>query len=213
MSKKDRLSGRLEPRRSRAAAPSEEVRSRGAEEMQEATIESLRLCQQARSVRELMQLLRGYFQRLTGCEAVGVRLRDGDDFPYYETRGFPPEFVRAENRLRAVDQAGEVVRDSSGNPVLECMCGNILCGRYDPSKPFFTAHGSFWSNCTTELLAGATETDRQARTRNRCNGEGYESVALLPLRGGSDRRPECSCCPADGRCRQQPRRRADQHGR
>ena len=64
----------------------------------------------------------------------------------------------------------------------ECMCGNVICGRFDPSKPFFTARGSFWTNCTTELLASTTEADRQARTRNRCNGEGYESVALIALR-------------------------------
>jgi PAS domain S-box-containing protein len=62
------------------------------------------------------------------------------------------------------------------------MCGNILCGRFDPSKPFFTARGSFWSSCTTELLASTTDADRQAKTRNRCNGEGFESVALVPLR-------------------------------
>jgi PAS domain S-box-containing protein len=61
------------------------------------------------------------------------------------------------------------------------MCGNILCGRFDPSQPFFTARGSFWSNGTTRLLASTTEADRQARTRNRCNGEGYESVALIRI--------------------------------
>jgi PAS domain S-box-containing protein len=79
-----------------------------------------------------------------------------------------------------------VKRDSVGNPVLECMCGNIIRGRFDPSKPFFTAHGSFWTNSTTELLASTTEADRQARTRNRCNGEGYESVALIPLRASGE---------------------------
>ena len=118
----------------------------------------------------------------SGCEAVGIRLRQGDDFPYFETRGFPPEFVLAENRLCAVDAEGEIQRDSQGKPLLECMCGNVLCGRFDPAKPFFTAHGSFWTNCTSQLLASTTEADRQVRTRNRCNGQGYESVALVALR-------------------------------
>ena len=72
--------------------------------------------------------------------------------------------------------------DIAGNPVLDCMCGNILCGRFDPSLSFFTPHGSFWSNHTTKLLASTSAADRQARTRNRCNSEGYESVALLPIR-------------------------------
>jgi hypothetical protein len=62
------------------------------------------------------------------------------------------------------------------------MCGNVLCGRFDPGQPFFTPGGTFWTNSTSKLLASTTEADRQARTRNRCNGEGYESVALVPLR-------------------------------
>jgi PAS domain S-box-containing protein len=37
------------------------------------------------------------------------------------------------------------------------------------------------------LFAGTAETDSQSRTRNRCNSQGYESVALIPLRFGGDR--------------------------
>ncbi len=151
-------------------------------EAREATIELLRICNKAGTLEELTRDLMGHFRNLTGCEAIGVRLREGDDFPYHETRGFPEEFVLAENRLCAIDEKGEIVRDGAGHPIYDCMCGNILCGRFDPSKPFFTARGSFWSSCTTELLASTTDADRQAKTRNRCNGEGYESVALIPLR-------------------------------
>ena len=129
-----------------------------------------------------MSALTASLQTWSGCEAVGIRLREGDDYPYYATKGFPPAFVRGENRLCAYDQDGAILRDTLGNPVLECMCGNILCGRFDPSRPFFSAAGSFWSNNTTALLASTTESDRQARTRNRCNAEGYQSVALIPLR-------------------------------
>jgi signal transduction histidine kinase len=64
------------------------------------------------------------------------------------------------------------------------MCGNVISERFDPSKPFFTEQGSFWTNSTSELLATAIEEDRRSLTRNRCNGEGYESVALIPLRSG-----------------------------
>ncbi|MCY2931282.1 MAG: PAS domain S-box protein [Planctomycetota bacterium] len=151
---------------------------------QEAVLTILRLANVPNRLHELIKAITVFLQDWSGCEAVGVRLRDGADFPYFETRGFPPEFVEAENRLCAVDAAGGPLCDERGNPVLECMCGNILCGRFDPSKPFFTTGGSFWSNGTTELLATTTAADRQARTRNRCNGEGYESVALIPLRTG-----------------------------
>jgi PAS domain S-box-containing protein len=133
-------------------------------------------------IRDILLLLKEH----TGIEAIGIRLREGEDFPYFETNGFPPHFLEAENHLCARDNAGEIIRDSNGNPCLECMCGNILCGRTDPKFPFFTEGGSFWSNRTTELLASTSEKDRQARTRNRCNSEGYESVALIPLRSGDE---------------------------
>ena len=155
---------------------------------------------QSSSFRERMAELTAALQSWSGCEAVGIRLRDGNDYPYFETRGFPLEFVDMENHLCAYDKNGELLRDSEGKPVLECMCGNILNGRFDPDKPFFTAHGSFWTNSTTTLLATTSEAGRQSRTRSRCNTEGYESVALIPLREGhqvfgllqfNDRRRNC----------------------
>ncbi len=150
----------------------------------EATISLLRLLNSSNDLHALMASAARFFQSKFDCQAVGIRLADGDDYPYFETRGFPPEFVRAESRLCVPAADGGVVRDAAGHPALECMCGNVLRGRFDPSKPFFTRRGSFWTNSTTELLASTSEADRQARTRNRCNGEGYESVALIPLRTG-----------------------------
>jgi PAS domain S-box-containing protein len=158
-----------------------------AEAEREEMIEFLKIANAATSTRDLIKASADLFQKQSGCEAVGIRLKEDNDYPYYETRGFPPEHVRLENRLCAIDEAGCPIRDFKGDPVLECMCGNVICGRFDPSKKFFTAKGSFWTNSTTELLASTTEENRQARTRNRCNGEGYESVALLALRVGDDR--------------------------
>lgn len=158
------------------------ARREQAEETQKVTIELLNICNKATHTRELMRELVSYFKRFIGFDAVGVRLREGKDFPYYETTGFSEDFVQVENSLCSIDQKGELLRDSAGHPALNCMCGNIICGRFDSSKIFFTSHGSFWSSCTSELLRTTTEEERQAKTRNRCNGEGYESVALIPLR-------------------------------
>lgn len=157
------------------------------EQESENTIELLRLANESTGTKDLIRNVTAFFQESSGCDAVGVRLREGDDYPYFETRGFSKEFVMSESRLCARDTSGLIMRDAAGNPVLECMCGNVISGRFDPSKPFFTPQGSFWTNSTTELLATTSEEDRQARTRNRCNGEGYESVALIPLRLGEER--------------------------
>jgi len=153
----------------------------------EVTIEFLRLVNESAGTRDLIRSVTTFFQQQSGCDAVGVRLLEGEDYPYFEARGFPPEFVQAENRLCEQDAAGNISRDSQGHALLECMCGNVIRGRFDPAKPFFTAEGSFWTNGTTELLATTAEADRPAHARNRCNHEGYESVALIPLRLGEQR--------------------------
>ncbi len=149
-------------------------------------LELLRVLNRPGDLRELIKAITGFMQSWTGCAAVGVRLSDGEDFPYCETRGFSKDFVLAEKYLCVRDLEGQVRRDAAGSPVLDCMCGNVIRGRVDPSKSFFTHKGSFISNHTTQLLATTGEEDRQGRTRNRCNGEGYESVLLIPLRTGND---------------------------
>jgi PAS domain S-box-containing protein len=158
-----------------------------AESEREIMIQFLKIANATNSTRDLIKLTVDFFQTQSGCQAVGIRLKDGDDYPYYETRGFPQEHVKLENRLCLRDDSGCIVHDFKGDPVIECMCGNVICRRFDPTKKFFTKKGSFWANDTTRLLATTTPADRQTNTRNRCNGEGYESVALIALRVGNHR--------------------------
>ena len=70
----------------------------------------------------------------TGLEAVAIRLKEGDDYPYYVANGFSPAFVEVERFLCERDGSGKAVLDAGGDPVLECMCGNVIRGRFDPSR-------------------------------------------------------------------------------
>jgi len=158
-----------------------------AEHERETTVKFLRLVSRATSSAELTKSAVTFFQGLSGCEAVGIRLKAGDDYPYCEAQGFPEEFLLAENRLGARDEDGCIVLDSAGNPVIECVCGSVIYGRGDPEKPCFTEGGSYWVNDTPGLLATPTDGDRGTHTPNGCIGKGYESVALVPLGVGAER--------------------------
>lgn len=157
------------------------------EQERESTIELLRIANASTGIREMVSAAMLFFRAQSCCSAVGIRLHEGEDYPYYVAQGFPPGFVRAENSLCSRDACGEIVRDANGAPVIECMCGNVISGRLAPLKPFFTAQGSFWTNSTTEFLATASEADWQCGARNRCNTAGFESLALIPLRAGDER--------------------------
>jgi len=157
-----------------------------AEERQKLATQILRLLNKAGEetdpIREILFLIKEF----AGFDAAGIRLRKGEDFPYYETIGFSADFVELENHLCIYNQTGELLRDSQGNPVLACICGNVICGKPDSALPWITEGGSFWTNCTTELFALTSDEDRGIHTRNNCNKVGYESVALIPLRSYSE---------------------------
>jgi PAS domain S-box-containing protein len=133
-------------------------------------------------IKKILLLIKKYVD----FDAVAIRSVKGNDFPYYVTDGFSEDFIGAENYLRVRDQNGEPRKGAEGSPDFECMCGKVLCGQVNSELPFFTEGGSFWTNSTSELLASTKERDRQLFTRNRCNREGYESVALIPLRASDD---------------------------
>ncbi|MCP4604600.1 MAG: PAS domain S-box protein [Proteobacteria bacterium] len=157
-------------------------RKERAEQRQKLTNEMLAMLgkqtDQKEQIRKALELIKDF----TKFDAVGIRLKEGQDYPYYESQGFSADFIEAERYLCARDQQGEIIVDAEGNEVLECMCGNIISGKTDPKQQFFTEWGSFWTSGTTELLASTSEEERQGRTRNRCNAVGYESVALVPLK-------------------------------
>lgn len=128
----------------------------------------------------LIQIM-DHIHAMSDVQAIAIRLHEGNDYPYYVYYGFPESFIVQENFLCP---KSDCPQDMARNPMLACMCGNVIEKRFDPTLPFFTEGGSFFSNHTTELLANTSAKERQAETRNYCNSCGYESVGLFPLRDG-----------------------------
>jgi PAS domain S-box-containing protein len=119
-------------------------------------------------------------RNITKCQAIAMRLEDKGDYPYFVWEGFAEEFILQEKSLCAKDQTNNRIICENGQYLLECMCGNVIRGRTDPSMPFFSSDGSFWCNSTSELTAKTTPEDLPGKMRGHCCA--YESVALVPLK-------------------------------
>lgn len=106
-------------------------------------------------------------RRYARCSAVGIRLLDETGcIPYQAYEGFSDSFYAKESPLSLhTDQ---------------CICIEVVKGRSDLFKEHFTPFGSFYINGTSRFLAAAPP-QVLARTRNVCNAEGFESVALIPV--------------------------------
>jgi hypothetical protein len=116
------------------------------------------------------------------CESTGIRWKDGEDYPYYITRGFGPAFVGREQSLCDRDAGGTILRDLQGSARLACLCGAVVAGNVDSAQSYFTSGGSFWTNRLTELLHSSPPVTETITLRGECHRSGYESLALIPLR-------------------------------
>jgi PAS domain S-box-containing protein len=155
-----------------------------AEQEHRSTIEMLRLVNSSTGIRDLISASAHFFRDQSACRAVGIRLREGEDYPYYLAQGFTGEFVIAENSLCSPDAGAPGVGGGQLIPALDGMCGKVISGEI-AQAPNRTAHGSVWTNSITEIPAAGSAAE--FCPRHRCQDEGYESIALIPLSVGSER--------------------------
>ncbi len=119
---------------------------------------------------------------VTAMDAVGIRLQDGEDFPYFCQDGFSQDFLKTENSLLSRAQDGGICRNEEGNICLECTCGLVVSGKTDMSSPLFTKNGSAWTNDSFPFLHVPADEDARTNPRNECIHQGYASIALVPIR-------------------------------
>ena len=133
----------------------------------------------------MQEVVRRVIDRLKtriGFDAVGLRLQDGEDFPYFIQQGFSEDFLATENSLAARTADGGLCRNKDGSICLECTCGLVISGKTDIANKFFTPGGSCWTNDSFPLPDFPASEDTQMHPRNACVHHGYDSVALLPIR-------------------------------
>lgn len=153
-----------------------------AENYREMSNEILQLLSKSGPVSALMQSIITVLKKRTSVDAVGIRLKNGDDYPYIAQSGFSDDFLLKENTLIDRDMKGDVCKDKHGNVSLECTCGLVISGKTDPANPLFTRGGSAWTNDSFPFLDLPSEHDPRLNPRNQCVHHGYASVALVPIR-------------------------------
>ncbi len=153
-----------------------------AERYQQLTAEILGILNNPSVLTDAISLILSAIKRETGFEAVGIRLRSSDDFPYFVQEGFSNDFLLTENTLVVRTKDGWPCKDKDRNYILECTCGLVISGQTDPTNPLFTPGGSAWTNNSLTLLDLSPDQDPRLHPRNRCVHEGFISVALIPIR-------------------------------
>ncbi|MGD0280015.1 MAG: PAS domain S-box protein, partial [Smithella sp.] len=77
--------------------------------------EILQILNKPGDLHDLIQSILTILKTRTGFDAVGIRLREGNDFPYIAESGFSNDFLLTENSLIQRGEDGGMCRDEDGN--------------------------------------------------------------------------------------------------
>jgi len=144
--------------------------------------EILQILNKSGNLKDTLNRVLAALKKDTGFDVIGIRLKDGIDFPYFIQEGLSEDFLITENSLLEQCDNKESCYDKNFDARLECLCGLVISGNTDPDKPYFTPAGSFWTNNSSRFLDNPPEVDQGYRLRNLCINQGYYSIALIPVR-------------------------------
>ena len=121
------------------------------------------------------------FKDFSNADGVGIRIQDGEKFPYYVTKGFPEDFDRRNNPLCVPDVDDGINYNDEGMLAFDCLCSSVLSLNIKNEEYSFTKNGSFWMNGDAKEH-GIAEFCNAAHEG--CCLKGYKSLVLIPIRKG-----------------------------
>jgi two-component system, NtrC family, sensor kinase len=121
------------------------------------------------------------FSRL---DRVQLRLTERGRFFLCEAREDAEPSVRVEALPCTQNEKNVFIPCTQEEPVLEQLCRKILSGDFDPSLPFFTPKGSFWTGDAEKALSALVKVDGAADEEGPFFGWEYRSLAMIPLAVG-----------------------------
>jgi len=112
-----------------------------AQDNQELSLKILEILNESVALPDAINSILTAIKQETGFDAVGIRLRSGQNYPYFVQNGFSYDFLLTENTLTVRDEHGGICRDKDGKASLECTCGLVISGKADLTNPLFTPGG------------------------------------------------------------------------
>ena len=126
-------------------------------------------------LREVSKEIMGF----TGCDAVEIRLSDGELHYRWEATQRPESASRFELLRWPLDEDGRVIPASRDGTDLERLCRDVAFQQFDSALPYFTENGSFWTGDTWAPLDPDASAGQEADAARLCVGGHYRSLALL----------------------------------
>ena len=150
----------------------------------EASEKLLRLINQQKNLKQLIQETAGMLRHWSGCQALGIRLKAENGLSHAAALGFATDMPIPGALEKSPLKSSLAMPHPRHRSFLMVMGASVLNGESEPYPKYFTKGGSFWTNSISELTLPADTTADSPPSHVKTHP--YESVAMIPLRFGND---------------------------
>jgi len=117
----------------------------------------------------------------SGCDQVELRLKEARKFFRGLLKKEHPSAFRLETLSSLPDRDRGFLPCLPEASALEDLCRKVCKGQVDPSLPFFTKAGSFWTGDAEKAFSNLVEADGRKGEEGPFFGWEFGSLALIPL--------------------------------
>lgn len=117
----------------------------------------------------------------TGFDAIGLRLKLKEEYPYYKTIGFREDFISNADSIAVMNKKEQFQFTEKENAILECICGAVISGKLDIKMQNLTKNGGFWNNNFSQSLEMLKPYNMDIKLKKHCILGCYNTIALLPI--------------------------------
>ena len=123
----------------------------------------------------------------SGCDSAEMWIKEHDKYFCCEVTRFPNQPVHFEIMKTTMSKEGIIIPDLNEYSCLKLLCRDIVLGQFDPSLPFFTKNGSFWTGDTKNSLPLLSKQYGKEHPCVLINDIDYRSLVLIPIHAKNER--------------------------
>jgi signal transduction histidine kinase len=117
----------------------------------------------------------------SGCDSVHMWLKERGKYYCTEVTNSKKRPFQFEIIPTMENDEGRIIPKLKKNAYLDKLCRDIILRQFDPSFPFFTKNGSFWTGDAENSLAFLSKQNKKTRGSKPIVEGSYRSLALIPI--------------------------------
>jgi len=130
---------------------------------------------------KFQQTVSEMIMEISGCDAVELWVKEHKKYFRCKMERRPDQSFPFEITTLRQNETGGMISEPNDDPGLISLCGNIVRGHVDPTRPFFTRKGSFWTDDAKKRLLRQAEGEKKSHLPRFKISSPYPSIALIPL--------------------------------